>query len=60
MIGTDEQIAKWKHEKTIGIIGLGDMGLLYATRFSKAGWRVICCDRPEFYEELKEKYSSES
>lgn len=60
MIGTEEQIAKWKHEKTIGIIGLGDMGLLYATRFSKAGWRVICCDRPEFYEELKEKYSSES
>ncbi|QEU61166.1 Tyr1 [Kluyveromyces lactis] len=60
MIGTDEQIAKWKHEKTIGIIGLGDMGLLYATRFSKAGWRVVCCDRPEFYEELKQKYSSES
>ncbi|CDO95198.1 unnamed protein product [Kluyveromyces dobzhanskii CBS 2104] len=60
MIASDQQIEKWKQEKTIGIIGLGDMGLLYASRFSKAGWKVVCCDRPELYEELHEKFLSES
>jgi len=24
---------------SIGIIGMGDMGKMYAQRFSKAGWR---------------------
>ena len=60
MIASEEQILKWKNEKTIGIIGLGDMGLLYASRFSKAGWNVVCCDKPEFYDTLKEKHSDEA
>ncbi|KAI5965763.1 TYR1 [Candida pseudojiufengensis] len=43
----------------IGIIGLGDMGLLYARRFSEAGWSVIGCDREENYEPLLDKYQNE-
>jgi prephenate dehydrogenase (NADP+) len=31
----------------IGIIGLGDMGRLYAKAFSKAGYHVCGCDLPE-------------
>lgn len=36
----------------IGIIGLGDMGKLYAKRFAKAGYQVCGSDLPEFYEQL--------
>ncbi|ODV71277.1 prephenate dehydrogenase (NADP(+)) [Cyberlindnera jadinii NRRL Y-1542] len=45
--------------KTIGIIGLGDMGLLYARRFSQAGWTVVGCDREETYQDTVLKYSEE-
>lgn len=45
--------------KTIGIIGLGDMGLLYARRFSQAGWTVVGCDREETYQDTMLKYSEE-
>lgn len=45
--------------KTIGIIGLGDMGFLYAKRFSDAGWTVVGCDRECLYEETKEKFKDE-
>src|ERR1700733_10702418 len=31
----------------IGIIGLGDMGRLYAKAFAKAGYTVCGCDLPE-------------
>jgi len=31
----------------IGIIGLGDMGQMYAHKFSEAGYAVVGCDRPE-------------
>jgi 3-hydroxyisobutyrate dehydrogenase-like beta-hydroxyacid dehydrogenase len=27
------------HGKSIGIIGMGDMGKMYATRLSDAGWK---------------------
>jgi prephenate dehydrogenase (NADP+) len=30
----------------IGLIGLGDMGRLYAKTFSKAGYTVCGCDLP--------------
>lgn len=36
----------------IGIIGLGDMGRLYAKRFAKAGYQVCGADLPAFYEQL--------
>lgn len=55
---SSKEFQEWKQTKTIGIIGLGDMGLLYATKFSEAGWKVVCCDRQELYSELKEKYKS--
>ncbi len=36
-----EKISQWQEDKIIGIIGLGDMGLLYAKRFSQAGWKYV-------------------
>lgn len=56
---SEETIKEWKATKTIGIIGLGDMGLLYARRFSEDGWKVVGCDREEIYQDTKEKYSKE-
>ncbi|AET40942.1 prephenate dehydrogenase (NADP(+)) Ecym_7090 [Eremothecium cymbalariae DBVPG len=52
----DDKLEEWKETKIIGIIGLGDMGLLYAEMFSQAGWKVVCCDRPEKYDMLLKKY----
>ena len=37
----------------IGIIGLGDMGKLYAKAFSKAGYRVYGADLPERFAQLR-------
>ena len=37
----------------IGIIGLGDMGKLYAKEFAKAGYRVNGCDLPEKRSQLE-------
>lgn len=39
----------------IGIIGLGDMGKLYAKHFAKAGYQVCGSDLPDFYENLVEE-----
>lgn len=52
----DETLLK---NKVIGIIGLGDMGLLYARRFSEAGWKVIGCDREEQFDQLSRTYKDE-
>ena len=41
----------------IGIIGLGDMGKLYAKSFAKAGYQVCGADLPAFYEQLVEELS---
>ncbi|KEY68996.1 hypothetical protein S7711_03303 [Stachybotrys chartarum IBT 7711] len=41
----------------VGLIGMGDMGRMYAERLAAAGWRILACDRDEKYESLKEKYS---
>lgn len=49
-----------KQSKTIGIIGLGDMGALYARRFAAAGWRVVGCDREDRFEETKAKFADAS
>jgi prephenate dehydrogenase (NADP+) len=37
----------------IGIIGLGDMGRLYAKAFAKAGYTVCGCDMPANREKLE-------
>ncbi|KAK7213329.1 hypothetical protein V2G26_020507 [Clonostachys chloroleuca] len=42
----------------VGLIGMGDMGKLYAERLSAAGWRILACDREEMYDSLVEEYSS--
>jgi prephenate dehydrogenase (NADP+) len=39
----------------IGIIGLGDMGRLYAKAFSRAGYQVCGCDLPENRGRLEEE-----
>lgn len=54
-----EKIEEWKKIKIIGIIGLGDMGLLYARTFSQTGWKVVCCDREELYTETFERHKNE-
>ncbi|MEP6614491.1 MAG: prephenate dehydrogenase [Mucilaginibacter sp.] len=39
----------------IGIIGLGDMGRLYAKAFADAGYKVCGCDLPENRDRLEEE-----
>ncbi|MFM6976776.1 MAG: prephenate dehydrogenase/arogenate dehydrogenase family protein [Sphingobacteriaceae bacterium] len=41
----------------IGIIGLGDMGKLYAKKFAEAGYTVIGCDLPDTHLKLSEELS---
>ncbi|KIW17176.1 hypothetical protein PV08_04367 [Exophiala spinifera] len=43
----------------VGIIGMGDMGRLYAKRFSQAGWRVNACDRPDKFQTLHKEFEDE-
>lgn len=42
-----------KRSIQIGLIGMGEMGKLYATKLSQDGWHVNACDRPENYEALQ-------
>lgn len=56
---TDAEVSKLQETKVIGIIGLGDMGYLYAKRFSAAGWKVVGCDREDLFEETKAKFAKE-
>ncbi|KAK3368151.1 hypothetical protein B0H63DRAFT_70401 [Podospora didyma] len=44
----------------VGLIGMGDMGRMYARRLSSAGWRIMACDREEKYDELVSKFSGNS
>lgn len=39
----------------IGMIGLGDMGRLYAKAFAKAGYTVCGCDLPENHDKLEQE-----
>ncbi|KAI5360500.1 Putative prephenate dehydrogenase, 6-phosphogluconate dehydrogenase-like domain superfamily [Septoria linicola] len=45
-------------DAVVGIIGMGDMGKMYARRISDAGWIVHACDVPEKYEALKAEFAS--
>ncbi|KAJ3509809.1 hypothetical protein NLJ89_g5022 [Agrocybe chaxingu] len=46
-------------QPTIGLIGMGAMGRMYAKHLGQAGWsRIHVCDVPEKYEKLKEDYSN--
>ncbi|KAI0512729.1 prephenate dehydrogenase [Xylaria bambusicola] len=42
----------------VGIIGMGDMGKMYARRLSDAGWKIKACDKEDQYEDLCEEFSS--
>ncbi len=44
----------------IGIIGLGDMGKLYALCFAKAGYKVCAADLPQRFDALKEELKAEN
>ncbi|RKU48134.1 prephenate dehydrogenase (NADP(+)) [Coniochaeta pulveracea] len=43
---------------TVGLIGMGDMGKMYARRLSAAGWRIMACDRDDKYDALVEEFSN--
>ncbi|KAF6233765.1 hypothetical protein HO173_007977 [Letharia columbiana] len=45
---------------TVGIIGMGDMGKMYARRIGAAGWRVNACDKPEKYDSLNDEFADSS
>ncbi|KAL4871896.1 hypothetical protein BDV12DRAFT_183453 [Aspergillus spectabilis] len=49
-----------KETASIGIIGMGDMGKMYAQRLSDAGWRINACDKPDSYNKLKQEFDSQS
>ncbi|KAK3938369.1 Prephenate dehydrogenase [Diplogelasinospora grovesii] len=42
---------------TVGLIGMGDMGKMYARRLSAAGWRIMACDKEDKYDELVAEFS---
>ncbi|KAL1583085.1 hypothetical protein WHR41_08277 [Cladosporium halotolerans] len=44
-------------DAVVGIIGMGDMGKMYARRIADAGWRVHACDIPEKYDALVQEFS---
>ncbi|KAK4217895.1 prephenate dehydrogenase [Rhypophila decipiens] len=44
----------------VGLIGMGDMGKMYAHRLSAAGWRIIACDREDKYDDLVKEFSGNS
>ncbi|KAK4232079.1 hypothetical protein QBC38DRAFT_464312 [Podospora fimiseda] len=48
---------EWSKDFVVGLIGMGDMGKMYARRLSNAGWRIMACDREEKYDELVEEFS---
>ncbi|KAI9846771.1 MAG: prephenate dehydrogenase (NADP(+)) [Sclerophora amabilis] len=42
---------------SVGIIGMGDMGKLYASKISDAGWSVNACDKEDRFESLKAEFA---
>ena len=51
--------AEEKASVQIGLIGMGDMGRLYASRFVAAGWQHInVCDQPKNYQRLKDEFAA--
>ncbi|BFZ58880.1 prephenate dehydrogenase (NADP(+)) [Savitreella phatthalungensis] len=42
--------------RSIGIIGMGDMGKMYARRWSRAGYAVYACDLPSKYDSLVSEF----
>ncbi|RDA94521.1 hypothetical protein CP533_2704 [Ophiocordyceps camponoti-saundersi (nom. inval.)] len=40
----------------VGLIGMGDMGKMYAERLAAAGWKILACDREDRFDSLRERY----
>ncbi|KAG2185268.1 hypothetical protein INT44_002058 [Umbelopsis vinacea] len=57
-MSTDHTSIEWQKENVqLGIIGMGDMGRMYASKLSQIGWKKIyVCDQPSNYEKLKKEY----
>ncbi|KMQ48860.1 prephenate dehydrogenase [Trichophyton rubrum] len=49
-----------RDNRSIGIIGMGDMGRMYAQRLSEAGWRINACDKPTSYEKLRKEFANDT
>ncbi|KDR77932.1 hypothetical protein GALMADRAFT_244898 [Galerina marginata CBS 339.88] len=48
----------FQEQPTIGLIGMGAMGRMYAKFLGAAGWlKINVCDLPEKYEQLKKDYA---
>ncbi|KAG5919759.1 hypothetical protein E4U61_000600 [Claviceps capensis] len=47
---------KGMEDFVVGLIGMGDMGRMYADRLAAAGWRVLACDREDRFDSLKKEY----
>ncbi|KAF9457130.1 hypothetical protein BDZ94DRAFT_1176255 [Collybia nuda] len=46
-------------QPTIGLIGMGSMGRMYAKYLSNAGWgKINVCDLPSKFDDLKKEYAS--
>lgn len=47
--GSPRNMPPTKHvtvqNKSVGIIGMGDMGKMYACKIAAAGWRSVCFDQ---------------
>ncbi|RPA97865.1 Prephenate dehydrogenase [Choiromyces venosus 120613-1] len=46
-----------RKDVSVGIIGMGDMGKMYARVIAAAGWSVNACDREDKFESLKEEFA---
>lgn len=47
-----------KAELVIGVVGMGDMGRLYVSKFLAGGWQQVhVCDLPSKYDALKHEYA---
>ncbi|KAF2165702.1 hypothetical protein M409DRAFT_67074 [Zasmidium cellare ATCC 36951] len=44
-------------DAVVGIIGMGDMGKMYARRISDAGWKVHACDVPDKFDSLTAEFA---
>ncbi|EFQ97734.1 prephenate dehydrogenase [Nannizzia gypsea CBS 118893] len=49
-----------REKRSIGIIGMGDMGKMYAQRLSEAGWRINACDKPTSYDKLRAEFANDT
>lgn len=40
-MASTKDVVFWQENKSVGIIGMGDMGKMYARRIAGAGWRSV-------------------